>query len=145
MSSRRRYERNERKLKMKKKVFIVVGAVLVIGLAFGVKALLEVQSYQDQIANMQINEIDLSNVQDGVYEGSYDAKLIKVKLAVEVTDHVIKSIDLIQHENGKGKPAEAVIPEVIETQSLDVEAVSGATNSSKVILKSIENAIESAN
>ena len=87
-------------------------------------------------------DIDLSNVADGTYEGVYDADLIQVKVAVEVKDHNIKSIDLLQHDNGKGAPAEAVIPEVIASQSLEVDTVSGATNSSKVILKSIEIAIE---
>jgi len=131
-------------MKTKKKILIVVAAVLLIGLAIGAKFMLDVQSYQNQIAAMQISEIDLSNVPDGIYEGSYDADLIKVKVLVDVKDHKITNIDLVQHENGKGAPGEAVIPEVIESQSLEVDAVSGATNSSKVILKSIELAITSA-
>jgi uncharacterized protein with FMN-binding domain len=131
-------------MKTKKKILIVVAAVLLIGLAIGAKFMLDVQSYQNQIAAMQISEIDLSNVPDGTYEGSYDADLIKVKVLVDVKDHTITNIDLVQHENGKGAPGEAVIPEVIESQSLEVDAVSGATNSSKVILKSIELAITSA-
>lgn len=131
-------------MKTKKKILVVVTAVLLIGLAIGAKFMLDVQSYQNQIAAMQISEIDLSNVPDGIYEGSYDADLIKVKVLVDVKDHKITNIDLVQHENGKGAPGEAVIPEVIESQSLEVDAVSGATNSSKVILKSIELAITSA-
>ena len=131
-------------MKTKKKILIVVAAVLLIGLAIGAKFMLDVQSYQNQIASMQISEIDLSAVPDGTYEGSYDADLIKVKVLVDVKDHKITNIDLVQHENGKGAPGEAVIPEVIESQSLEVDAVSGATNSSKVILKSIELAITSA-
>jgi len=130
-------------LKTKKKILIVVGAVLLLGLAVGAKFLIEVSDYQKQIATMQINDIDLTSVADGTYEGAYDAKLIKVKVLVAVQDHKISNIELVQHENGKGAPAEAVIPEVIATQSLEVEAVSGATNSSKVILKSIELALNS--
>jgi uncharacterized protein with FMN-binding domain len=117
---------------------------LLIGLAIGAKFLLDVQNYQEQIAVLQIRDIDLSNVSDGSYEGAYDAGLIKVKVLVDVMDHKITNIDLVQHDNGKGAPGEAVIPEVIESQSLEVDAVSGATNSSKVILKSIELAINNA-
>ena len=123
---------------------MVIGIVLLIGLGIGAKFLMDVNAYQKEIAAMEIQDIDLSNVPDGTYEGSYDADLIQVKVAVEVKDHSITNIELLQHENGKGGPGEAVIPEVIETQSLEVDTVSGATNSSKVILKSIEIAIEGA-
>lgn len=131
-------------MKAKKKTLIIVVALLLIGLAIGIKLLMDVQSYQNEIASMQINTIDLTNVPDGTYEGSYDADLIKVKVLVEVKDHIISHIELVQHDNGKGSPAEAIIPQVIESQSLNVDAVSGATNSSKVILKAIEIAINSA-
>ncbi len=131
-------------MKTKKKILIVVAIIVLIGLGIGAKLLLDVQSYQNQIAALQVNEIDLAKVPDGSYEGSYDTYFIKVKVRVEVKDHAISNIDLLQHENGKGASAEAIIPEVIQAQSLDVDAVSGATNSSKVILKSIELAINSA-
>jgi uncharacterized protein with FMN-binding domain len=130
--------------KNKKILIIVIALVLLLGLGVGGKFLLDVQAYQKEIAAMEIQDIDLSEVPDGTYEGAYDADLIKVKVAVEVSDHRINDIELLQHDNGKGAPAESVIPEVIESQSLNVEAVSGATNSSKVILKSIELAITGA-
>lgn len=128
-------------MKTKKKIVIIAAVVLLIGLAIGGKFLIDVQNYQDQIAAMEINEIDLAKVPDGTYEGAYDANLIKVVVSVDVKDHRIRSIELVQHDNGKGAPAEAIIPQVIEAQSLDVEAVTGATNSSKVILKAIEIAM----
>ena len=40
-----------------------------------------------------------------------------------------------------GEKAEEIIYEVINMQSIDVDTVSGATYSSKVILKAIENAL----
>lgn len=131
-------------MKKRKIILIIVAAIALMGIGIGGKYLLDVQNYQKEIASMEIKDVDLSQVADGTYEGSYDADLIKVKVAVDVKNHEITEIRLLQHENGKGGPAEAVIPEVVETQSLDVEAVSGATNSSKVILKSIEIALEGA-
>ena len=41
----------------------------------------------------------------------------------------------------KGKPAKAIVPKIVDAQSLEVDAVAGATNSSKVIKKAIENAL----
>ena len=51
------------------------------------------------------------------------------------------SIDLLEHRNEKGKPAEQIIDDILKRQQIDVDEVSGATNSSKVIKKAIENAI----
>lgn len=127
--------------KRTKIILVVIAAMLLCGLGIGAKFMLDVQAYQNEMAAMEIGELNLSGVPDGTYEGSYDADLIKVQVAVTVEDQRIIDIALLEHENGKGAPAEAVIPHVIESQSLDVEAVSGATNSSKVILKAIETAV----
>ncbi|HMM69302.1 FMN-binding protein [Gudongella oleilytica] len=50
----------------------------------------------------------------------------------------IEDIRLLDHGNGMEQPAEAIIEDVVEDQSLDVDSVSGATYSSRVILKAIE-------
>ena len=45
----------------------------------------------------------------------------------------------------RGKKAELIIPgRIIEKQSTDVDAVSGATNSSHVIMNAVQKAIEKA-
>ena len=49
---------------------------------------------------------------------------------------------LLQHDNGPGSMAENIVNDVVEEQSLDIDAVSEATVSSKCILKAVENAIE---
>lgn len=127
----------------KKKIILILTAIFVLVAAgYGTKALLELRAYKADIAAMEIGEINLDQVQDGTYEGSYDAGLVRVRLQVSVAGHRITGIELLEHENGKGGPAEALIPKVIEAQSLDVDIVSGATSSSKVILKSIELALE---
>jgi uncharacterized protein with FMN-binding domain len=59
-------------------------------------------------------------------------------------NHKIEYIELVKHKNGRGGPAEIIPIKVVEAQSLDVDIVSGATSSSKVILKAIENALNSA-
>ena len=127
----------------KKKIILIITAVLLLAaVGFGAKALMELNAYKAEIASMEIGEINLAEVPDGTYEGSYDAGLVRVRLQVSVADGRMTGIELLEHENGKGGPAEALIPKVIEAQSLDVDIVSGATSSSKVILKSIELALE---
>jgi len=128
--------------KTKKRVLIVVCLVILSSLVFGAKYFMVVQNYKDQVAAIIIGDINLAEVADGSYIGNYDVSLIKAEVKVDVKDHKIMNIELIKHENGKGESAESIIPEVLEAQSIQVDTISGATNSSKVILKSIELALE---
>lgn len=89
-----------------------------------------------------IQTIDLTTIPNGIYQGECNNGLDAAKVSVTVDAHRITAIDLQQHRHGKGKPAEAIIHEVIQQQSLDVDAVSGATLSSNTILKAIANALE---
>ncbi|MBA7580983.1 hypothetical protein ES708_22882 [subsurface metagenome] len=54
---------------------------------------------------------------------------------------IIAGIELVKHRSGQGAPAEMIASKVVEAQTLEVDVVSGATYSSKVILKAIENAL----
>lgn len=58
---------------------------------------------------------------------------IYAKAKVIVNQGEIKSIDIIKHKNHSGKEAEKVVNRVIKEQKIDVDTISGATNSSKVI------------
>jgi uncharacterized protein with FMN-binding domain len=124
-----------------KHVLLSILLVLILAVA-GVYAYL--QKSLDQLVEMPISNIDLTKVEDGIYTGSYAKFPVDAKVKVTVKDHRITAIDLIEHGNGKGAPAEVIPGKVVEAQSLDVDAISGATYSSKVILKAIENALTSA-
>jgi uncharacterized protein with FMN-binding domain len=50
----------------------------------------------------------------------------------------------LKHVNGKGTAAESIPETVVEKQTLQVDSVSGATYSSKVILLAIETALKNA-
>jgi Uncharacterized protein conserved in bacteria len=87
---------------------------------------------------------DLTKVADGTWKGAYDGGLVKVEVAATLKSHRIESVAILKHECGKGKPAERIVDEIVAKQSLDVDTVSGATYSSKCILKATEIALESA-
>ena len=59
-------------------------------------------------------------------------------------EHQIKGIELLEHVNGQGSGAEIIPATVVEKQTLQIDTVSGATYSSTVILKAIENALLNA-
>lgn len=130
---------------MKKKIIILVVCIAVIGIALGGKYLYDFKKYESIMNALTISNIDISKIEDGTYQGKFDAKLVAAETKVTIKDGKITHIQLIKHENERGEDAEPIIERVLSAQSLDVDAVSGATNSSNVILKSIENALKKPN
>lgn len=49
----------------------------------------------------------------------------------------------MEHKTEKGKSAEVITEQMIEQQRTNIDVISGATNSSKVIEKAVCNALES--
>jgi len=119
-------------------VFIIIFSIIFL---IGIKYFQKIERYKNQVEQITINEIDLSNIEDGTYYGSYNTIFVSAKVEVIVKDHKILDIKIIEHINGKGKPAETIINDVIKEQKLKVDIVRGATASSKVILKAIEEAL----
>lgn len=103
----------------------------------------ELSSYKSIVASLQIRDVNLREVKDGTYQGSCDASLVAADVNVTVKEHKITDITLLRHKNDKGQKAEVMPQKVVKAQSLKVDTVSGATNSSKVILKAIETALVS--
>ncbi len=133
---------------MKKKRVVILCVVLAViaAIVIGVSAMLSgVQSNLEALKDLELQQVDLTAVKDGVYSGSYSAFPVSAEVNVTVKDHRITGIDLIKHDNGQGTPAEVIPQKVVESQSLQVDSVSGATYSSRVILKAIENALLDAN
>lgn len=80
---------------------------------------------------------------DGIYQGSYKYGPNKAEVEVTIQNQKITKVEILKHDAWKGKKAEPVIPNrIIEKQSTKVEAVSGATNSSNVIMNAVQKAIE---
>lgn len=132
---------SKRSKRGKRRIFIL-GALLVIAAGFlaarGLFARLEANL--NELVAMEMSTPDLSTIGTGIYHGSYSMFPVTAEVKVVVQDHVITSIELTKHDHGKGVAAEVIPSKVVEAQSLQVDAVSGATYSSKVILKAIENA-----
>lgn len=94
-----------------------------------------------EIAEIQLIMPDLRYANSGNYIGTASTRMVKAEVAVAIRDKRIAKVDLIDHETGFGKKAEVLTDSVVNYQSIELDAVSGATASSKIILKAIENAI----
>ena len=129
---------------MKKRIMISIIAIVIICAGIGLyKVVANMNQSLDTLTNMKIEDVDLSKISDGKYTGKYEMFPVSAVVDVTVKAHQISKIDLIKHVNGKGTAAESIPDAVVKTGSLKVDAVSGATYSSKVILKAIENALNS--
>lgn len=130
------------KVKSKKIVYRTIVVFLLIGLiCFGIY-MKRVHDYQQTVKNMTFENTKLSDVKDGTYIGNCNVNLISAKVEVVVNGGKITNINILEHKNERGQKAEKIIGKVLNEQKIDVDAISGATNSSKVIKKAIEDALK---
>ena len=91
---------------------------------------------------LTIKEINFNQIEDGEYLGNYKIFPVEVKVKVTIKDKEVINIELLEHFNGLGTPAEEVINQIIIKQSLQVDNITGATLSSIVIKKAVEDSFE---
>ena len=130
------------KISTKKMISFIILLLLLIALICGVVYLKKVTDYKQAVGETTFGEKDIVDVSNGIYIGEYDVNFIYAKVEVTVEDGEIVSINILEHRHERGKAAETVIEKIIDEQKIDVDAISGATNSSTVIKKAVENALK---
>jgi uncharacterized protein with FMN-binding domain len=123
------------------KALLIVGgiaAAIWIGASIAIRA---IERTMNELLETAIPTVELLDVPDGTYEGVCDAVAVKVVVRVVVASGRIDQIILVEHRNGQGASGEAVLDQVLLAQSLEVDAVAGATYSSKAILLAIADAL----
>ena len=128
---------------MKKRYIVIIIVLLVLALGFITTKILlaRFEGNLKQLALSEISDVDLAAAEDGIYIGSYSAFPVSAEVRVTIKNHIIIDIELLKPDTAQGQGAEIIPEKVIEAQSLKVDSVSGATYSSKVILKAIQDAI----
>ena len=126
----------------KKIVLCAVMLFLLVGLVWGVYYLESVTDYKQAVKETTFEEINISDISDGVYIGEYDVNFIYARVEVTVQNGEITNINILEHRHERGKAAEAITNKIVDEQKIDVAAISGATNSSTVIKKAVENTLK---
>ena len=121
-------------------LFAIIGAGI-IALAFGINYYITFLNYEKDVAAIQVQSVDLSTIKDGEYFGDCNVDLIRAKVRVQVENHIITDLELIEHYNDRGAAANKLPARILQEQRVDVEAVSGATASSNVIREAVYNAL----
>ncbi|WP_139650656.1 FMN-binding protein [Raoultibacter phocaeensis] len=122
-------------------LLIIAAAIVVVAIGFGIVYLVRVVNYQNTVTSLIIETPPLESVAAGTYVGSFDADIIGATVSVSVENGRITEIELLEHKTERGQAAEAITDAIVEAQRIDIDTISGATNSSKVIQKAVENAL----
>lgn len=130
------------KISKKKIIAFIILFLFLVLLIGGAVYLKKVADYKRAVKETVFDEIDVANVSDGIYIGEYDVDFIYAKVEVTVENGKIVNINILEHRHERGKAAETVIEKIIGEQKIDVDTISGATNSSTVIKKAVENALK---
>lgn len=136
----------EKKTRLKRIILIIsVVLIAVAGVVLAAKtALNKMESNLEGLVQLDVMDVDLMLISDGTYTGEYSAVPVSARVSVTIKEHRIESIELLEHNHGQGDGAEVIPSIVVEKQTLQIDSVSGATYSSKVILKAIENALQNS-
>jgi len=126
---------------VKSKWFRIVLLFIVIAAAGSVIIYSTLSGNLEKLRKEPIRTVKLAEISDGSYVGEYSVFPVHVKVDVKVVDHEIIEIDILEHDHGKGRDAEAITDTIISQQSIEVDAISGATYSSLVIIKAVEDAL----
>ncbi|MCR4434642.1 MAG: FMN-binding protein [Clostridiales bacterium] len=134
-------------------VILSIVGVIALGMA---GAIVMTAPGRNELQNMVIADVDFKKLRDGVYTGAYRGTKDSFRnAAVEVTvaSGAVTEIRVTEGalanekqttEIRKGLTINNLFDEVIKSQSLKVDVISGATLTSKAHLKAVENALEQA-
>ena len=95
-----------------------------------------------RVRHLEIQNVDINNIRDGEYIGSFSYCGFEYKVRTMVSDHRIEDIIILQNRDTRhAKKAEGVISEIVKNQTPNVDAISGATTTSKALMKAVENSL----
>jgi uncharacterized protein (TIGR03905 family) len=83
----------------------------------------------------------------GTYEGEDKGFEGPIKVSVNLSENKIESIEVLSHNESEGHgdvAMETVIASIIDNQRLDVDVVTGASNSSNGVIAAVTKALQSA-
>ncbi len=99
---------------------------------------------KEQTLSLQIDSVDLSDIPDGEYTGTYDCYRWSNTVIVSVAEHQITGIAVVKSPSGRDSIRQDLTERILFAQSPEVDAVSGATADSKAFLEAVENALINA-
>jgi len=119
---------------------LVLGALVAAAAIFGARFSAVEARFEDLIAETAFAGTAFASLEDGTRRATVEEGEVAATVEVTAAGGRITALRLLEARNVDRSVADAVFAAVEEKQSSDVDAVSGATASSNVLLKAIEAA-----
>jgi uncharacterized protein with FMN-binding domain len=114
----------------------ILGLVLTAASCSGNRAVLR------EVRSMELAPVDIAGVPDGTYVGTFTYLSSVQTVRVHVANGTITRIDVLDgSDTNHGLRGRTVLDRVIAEQRVNVDAVGGATTTSKAYLKAVERAL----
>ena len=135
----------------------LVSMLSVVGILLGYNAVLDARAKDEEIARLSAQlggdttraetGAAVTAYEDGTYIGEADGFGGKIQVEVKIEKSKITEINVVSAEKEDGaylSMAKDIIPKIIDSQSADVDTISGATFSSTGIKNAAKEALEKA-
>lgn len=129
---------------LKKKIGFVFLTLLILIAGLAINTVSTLKNGEKILSELTFKNINLASIEDGTYTGDFEAGLVYASVSSTIKDGILTDIQLLEHKNGKGRAAESILSDMLTKQTTSVDTVSGATISSKVIRKAVENSLTSS-
>jgi uncharacterized protein with FMN-binding domain len=116
--------------------------MVIIPVVFGIIGSINLRN----LRTMDINTPALETFENGNYPGKFVGGGSEYSVVVQIIDHEIKNIQI--NTSRKSKYIRFSLPvtqRIISNQKVNVDAITGATTTSKCIMKAVENALTNTN
>lgn len=97
---------------------------------------------KDEVNKKPLKEINLYSKEDGKYIGKSKLHKCKYEVEVYIKSNKIDTIKVVKSSDGTEEYNNELVNMVIKQQSIQVDAISGATTLSEAFLKAVSNALK---
>ena len=94
-----------------------------------------------EAANLPYYKIELTEIEDGIYTGKTQTSFLQLELEIQIENHKIKDIKVLQNDGLDGEKARPIINEMIEQNKIVVPAIKGAERGSLVYISCVSTAL----
>jgi uncharacterized protein with FMN-binding domain len=113
--------------------------LLVLSVCFGIMGSLNL----NRLRSMEINNPDLMDIDDGIYNGEFNDGAGIYTVEVDVSNHRISQVSMqTERKSVYVNYARPITDRIVKKQTVNVDAITGATTTSKCIMKAAENALK---
>ena len=94
-----------------------------------------------EASSLPFYKVELSQIEDGEYEGQTYTSFLHLKLKVTVENHQLKNIEVLENDGLDGETAKPIIEEMIKQNKIVVPAIKGAELGSLVYISCVSTAL----